>query len=107
MADLYIKHHQLASELRDVGQSTSEAALSHYLEALARNLDTNMEIILQITGDLTNRKILPYETSEDDTLWKLSKKHTSEIQEICDINNIKDILRPYEKKILLIPVKPD
>lgn len=105
LTDLYINHYDLKSELKNLAQNNPDPALAGIFEAMVLNLDTNMEVLLKMAGDLANRKVLVHETSEDDTLWGLSRKYDSEIQEICEINNVKNVLKPNEKRFLLIPLK--
>ena len=102
---MYINHYDLKSELKNLAQNNPDPALAGIFEAMVLNLDTNMEVLLKMAGDLANRKVLVHETSEDDTLWGLSRKYDSEIQEICEINNVKNVLKPNEKRFLLIPLK--
>ena len=106
LVDLYIGHYELLFSFKNIRQNTLETELLDILDIMAEKLNENSDILLSLINDLTNRDIQLHHTVESDTLWKLSKSYKSEMYEICEINNLGNVLKPYEKKYLLIPCKP-
>lgn len=106
LADLYINHYELLSSIENIRQSTLKTELLSIFDIMAEKLSGNTAALLSLINDLTGRDMQLHPTAESDTLWKLSKSYKSDIQEICEINNLGNVLRPYEKKYLLIPCKP-
>ncbi|OGO80255.1 MAG: hypothetical protein A2Y21_01500 [Clostridiales bacterium GWC2_40_7] len=105
LVDLYINHYELLLSIKNIRQKTLKTELSSLLDLMAERLNENSDTLLSLINKLTNRDLQLHRTSESDTLWKLSKSWKSDIHEIREINNLDNVLRPYEKKYLLIPCK--
>lgn len=105
LVDLFISHCALLFSIKNIRQNTKTAELQNILEIMTEKLNENTDILLYLIGNLTDRDIKLHQTLEDDTPWKLAKSYNAELHEICELNNLENILKPYEKKLLLIPVK--
>lgn len=105
LVDLYISNYELLSSIENIRRDTKEIELLNILDIMAEKLHDNEEILSDLINRLTNRNIKLHRTVETDTLWKLSKTYNAELAEISELNNLRNILKPYEKKYLLIPGK--
>lgn len=105
LVELLFTHFELTGVIENIKRSLPELPQMEALDTIIKNLEANKKLLIDAICILTDRKILLYTTLQDDTLWKISKKFGSEIHEISELNNIKDIILPAEKRLLLIPVK--
>jgi LysM domain. len=106
LVDLCIRHYELLFSFENIRQNTLNTELINRLDVMADKLKDNVDILISLIGNLTSRDIRLHTTAEGDTLWKLSRRYKSDIREICEINTIQNVLKPYEKKYLLIPTRP-
>jgi hypothetical protein len=102
--ELFNNHYNLVKNVDVLEKSFTRSGLATELDNLRSSLEGNLRYIIEILGQLTNRKFVIYVTTEGDTLWKLAKRFNSNIDEICELNNIKSVFRLEEEKVLLIPV---
>lgn len=102
--ELFNSHHRLVENLKMLEKSLTETNLNSTLENIKNSLEVNLKHIMEILSQLTNRSFFIYITTNDDTLWKISKKFNSNIEEICELNNIKNVFKIEESKVLLIPI---
>jgi hypothetical protein len=105
LLELLFAHFELISTIENYSELMPELLEIEGFETIKKNLDVNTDFLLNVISVLIGRKILIYKTLEDDTLWKIAKKFCAEIHEISKLNNIKNVITPAEKQLLLIPVK--
>jgi hypothetical protein len=105
LAESYFMHCELIDTIGHVKRQLSEAALGESLDRMEERLESNLQDILGCIGRLTDRTVIPYSTEEGDTLWKISKRHSSDLNEILKLNNIESILLPPGRTHLMIPQK--
>ena len=106
LVDLCISHYELLISFENIRRNASNTELVNRLDVMADKLKDNVDILTDLIRNLTSRDIHLHTTAEGDTLWNLSRRYKTEIHEICEINNIENVLKPYEKKYLLIPTRP-
>ena len=105
LADAYFRHCELIEAIGLAKLRLAEAENREMLDRAAANLEANLQYILACISSLTGRTVIPYDTEDGDTLWKISKRHPSELNEILKLNNLESVILPPGTIRLLIPIK--
>lgn len=105
LAKAYSSHYELINTIGLVKEQLEDAADKEIIGRIADNLEANLQDILECISRLTDRTVIQYNTEENDTLWKISKRYTSELNEILKLNHLESIILPTGRTHLLIPLK--
>ncbi|MCX8128568.1 MAG: LysM peptidoglycan-binding domain-containing protein [Clostridia bacterium] len=102
--ELFSSHYVLINSLDLQKKALKETHLITALENIRCSLEGNLKLIIEILEQLTDRTFIIYVTADSDTLWKTARRFNCSIEEICELNSIKNVFKLEENKVLLIPV---
>lgn len=105
LLELLFAHFEITATIEKYSEHVPGLLEIEGIGTVKKNLEVNTAFLLDAISVLIGRKILIYKTLENDTLWKIAKKFCAEIHEISKLNNIKNVITPIEKPLLLIPIK--
>lgn len=104
---LYYSHYILLEHINKV-EALFEASLPetrNQLEQLRHELENTSASILKMIEGLVGRQIIVHHIKPGDTLWKISRHYTSDMNEIYSLNHIQNILTLRRGSTLLVPVR--
>jgi uncharacterized HAD superfamily protein len=105
LAEIFNLHYNLVEAINKVLEVNEEEFIKNELENVKNTLFINIEKIMLLLERLSNRRILLFVTSDTSKIRKISKNYNSDLNEIFELNNIKDIFPSTGKRVLLIPTK--
>lgn len=105
LAESYFKHCDLIDAIELGKQQLIEAAEKERLDRIIENLEANIKEIISCISSLTDRTVIAYSTEEGDSLWKIAKRYTAELNEVLKLNKLENIILPLGRTRLLIPLK--
>jgi hypothetical protein len=98
-------HYAALKYISLIKDQDTSAFFLNGLEEIKVTLEKNIDAIICIIGRIINRRILVHITVQGDSIYKLSKKYSSSMWEIFELNKLDDIFILEENKHILVPVK--
>ena len=101
---ILILHLNLLEEVNKTRQDIMDISYINIFDPIRIALEDNIDIIVRIISEITNRKIKIHSALKNDTVWKISKKYNTSISEVCELNHIRNIFSLDENKTIIVPI---
>lgn len=103
LAEIFHLHYTLVESINKVEIKDENMKIN--IENMKINIEENIRIIINIIEILAHRKIILSTTIDNLSIYKVSKSYNSDLREIYELNNLKNIFPDQQKTTILIPLK--